>query len=186
MLHRGFTTVRDAGGADCGLSAAVEEGTVEGPRLHFCGKALSATGGHGDFRGTGEQQLPCKHCADPTIGKVVDGVRACRQAVREEVRKGATHIKIMASGGVSSPTDRLNSLQFSREELEALVGEARLSGTPTMAHAYTPQAIARAVEVGCASIEVRQPRRRRRPGERPSTDRANSTATTPTWRAWRR
>lgn len=153
MLQRGFTTVRDMGGADFGLARAVQEGSIAGPRLFFCGKALSATGGHGDMRNSGEMQLPSCFCCQQTIGQVVDGVRDCRRAVREFVRTGATHIKLMASGGVSSPTDRLTSLQFSREELDAIIDEAQLSGTPTAAHAYTPNSILRAVDAGVTSIE---------------------------------
>ena len=153
MLDRGFTSVRDMGGADFGLARAVEEGSIAGPRIFFCGKALSATGGHGDMRLIGEEKLPSCHCCQATIGQVVDGVRDCRKAVREFVRTGATHIKIMASGGVSSPTDRLTSLQFSSEELDAIIDEAKMSGTPTAAHAYTPDSILRAVEAGVTSIE---------------------------------
>ena len=153
MLDRGFTSVRDMGGADHGLAQAVEEGSIVGPRLFFCGKALSATGGHGDMRDRGESQLPACPCCQSTIGRVVDGARDCRRAVRDFVRTGATHIKFMASGGVSSPTDRLTSLQFSQEELDSIIDEARLSGTPTAAHAYTPASILRAVEAGVTSIE---------------------------------
>ena len=91
------------------------KGTVRGPTVVFCGKALSQTGGHGDFRAAGENALASGRCVccNNTIGRVCDGVTACREAVRDEVRKGASHIKIMASGGVASPTDRLENLQFS-------------------------------------------------------------------------
>jgi imidazolonepropionase-like amidohydrolase len=153
MLLRGFTTVRDCGGADWGIAQALAEGSIEGPTLLFCGKALSQTGGHGDFRGRGEQRLPSCPCCDATIGRVCDGDREVRLAVRDEVRKGATHIKIMASGGVASPTDRLANLQFSEAELAAVVEEARNAGIYVCAHAYTAEAVARAVRAGCASIE---------------------------------
>ena len=135
---RGFTTVRDCGGADHGLAAATEEGTLTGPRIIYCGKALSQTGGHGDFRAAAENQLPfgsCR-CCNFTIGRVCDGVIACREAVRDEVRKGCSHIKIMASGGVASPTDRLQNLQFSEEELRAIVEEANNAKIYCAAHAY--------------------------------------------------
>ena len=139
MLDRGFTTVRDCGGADHGLATAVEEGSIRGPRIVHCGKALSQTGGHGDFRGAGDVALASGACSccNFTIGRVCDGVDACRAAVRDEVRKGAKHIKIMASGGVSSPTDRLENLQFSEEELKCIVEEARNAGIYACAHAYT-------------------------------------------------
>ena len=155
MLMRGFTTVRDCGGADHGLAAATEEGTLRGPRIIYCGKALSQTGGHGDFRAAAENQLPfgsCR-CCNFTIGRVCDGVTACREAVRDEVRKGCSHIKIMASGGVASPTDRLQNLQFSEEELRAIVEEANNAKIYCAAHAYTDEAIERAVRCGVRSIE---------------------------------
>ena len=100
---RGFTTVRDAGGAEFGLARAVEEGFLTGPRILFCGKALSQTGGHGDMREPGENFESCLCCAG--LGRVCDGVSAVRNACRDEIRKGANQIKIMASGGVASPTD---------------------------------------------------------------------------------
>lgn len=152
MLMRGFTTVRDAGGADYGLAQAVDEGYIAGPRILFCGKALSQTGGHGDLRGPGEHSLgECFCCAG--LGHVCDGVTEVRRAARNEIRKGATQIKIMASGGVSSPTDRISNLQFSVEEMSAIVDEADAAGLYVMAHAYTADAVNRALECGVRSIE---------------------------------
>lgn len=152
MLLRGFTTVRDAGGADFGLARAVEEDRLVGPRLLFCGHALSQTGGHGDMRGPGEHDLDqCFCCAG--LGLVCDGVPEVRRAAREEIRKGATHIKIMASGGVSSPTDRIDSTQFALEEIEAIVEEATAANLHVMAHAYTARAINRLLSRGVRTIE---------------------------------
>ncbi len=152
MLMRGFTTVRDAGGADFGLAKAVEEERIKGPRLLFCGHALSQTGGHGDMRGPGENDLDqCLCCAG--LGLVCDGVPEVRRAAREEIRKGATHIKIMASGGVSSPTDRIDSTQFALEEIDAVVEEATAANIHVMAHAYTARAINRLIEHGVRTIE---------------------------------
>ncbi|MDH5513398.1 MAG: amidohydrolase family protein, partial [Gammaproteobacteria bacterium] len=152
MLMRGFTTVRDAGGADFGLAQAVEEGYLAGPRILFCGKALSQTGGHGDMRGPGEHDLgQCFCCAG--LGHVCDGVTEVRRAARNEIRKGANQIKIMASGGVSSPTDRISNLQFSIEEMSAIVAEAEAAGLYVMAHAYTAGAVNRALDCGVRSIE---------------------------------
>ena len=156
MLRRGFTTVRDAGGADYALSRAIEEGTIEGPRLFVAGKALSQTGGHGDFRERVDDSDP-----DPcgcsrnlgAIGRIVDGVDGVRKAVREEMRAGAHHIKIMASGGVASPTDAIGNLQYSLDEIRAIVEEAASHQTYVMAHAYTGKAIKRAVEMGVRTIE---------------------------------
>lgn len=152
MLMRGFTTVRDAGGADFGLAQAVEEGVLTGPRILYCGHALSQTGGHGDMRWPGENGLDqCFCCAG--MGLVCDGVAECRRAAREEIRKGATHIKIMASGGVSSPTDRIDSTQFSLEEIDAIVEEADAANIHVMAHAYTARAVNRLLDRGVRTIE---------------------------------
>ncbi len=154
MLERGFTTVRDAGGADWGLSQAVASGLIPGPRIFPSGKALSQTGGHGDFRPRGDTLEPCS-CAfrAGAIARVVDGVDAVRLAVREEIQKGATQIKIMASGGVASPTDPIANTQYSEAEIRAIVEEAEAAQTYVAAHAYTPRAIARAVRCGVRSIE---------------------------------
>ncbi|MEW9548220.1 amidohydrolase family protein [Nonomuraea sp. NPDC050783] len=152
MLARGFTTVRDNSGADFGLADAQAEGLIRGPRLLFCGKGLSQTGGHGDFRGRAEHlrdDHPC--CAG--VGRVADGVDAVRAAARDELRKGACHIKVMASGGVASPTDRIDSTQYSMEELRAVVEEAEAANRYVAAHAYTARAVNRALEAGVRSVE---------------------------------
>ncbi|PLZ03165.1 peptidase M38 [Burkholderia sp. WAC0059] len=156
MLNRGFTTVRDAGGADYALARAIEEGVIRGPRLFVAGKALSQTGGHGDFRERFDHSDPdpcgCNRSFG-AIGRIVDGVDEVRKAVREEMRAGAHHIKIMASGGVASPTDPIGNLQFSVDEVKAIVEEAASHQTYVMAHAYTGKAIARAVRLGVRTIE---------------------------------
>jgi len=152
MLLRGFTTVRDAGGADHGLARALNERLIIGPRLLYCGKALSQTGGHGDMRAPGEhhlQQCPC--CCG--LGRICDGVTEVRRACRDAIRTGATHIKLMVSGGVASPTDRISSTQFADDELNAAVEEASAAEIYCMAHAYTPRAMQRAVKAGVRSIE---------------------------------
>jgi len=152
MLMRGFTTVRDAGGADFGLAQAVEEDAIAGPRILFCGNALSQTGGHADMRAPGQFQFNgCFCCAG--LGRVCDGVTEVRRAARDEIRKGATQIKIMGSGGVSSPTDRITSTQYSLEEITAIVREAEAASIYVMAHAYTARAINRLLECGVRTIE---------------------------------
>lgn len=152
MLMRGFTTVRDAGGADYGLAQAVDEDAMLGPRILYCGKAISQTGGHGDMRSAGQHTFEgCFCCAG--LGRVCDGVAEVRRACRDEIRKGATQIKIMASGGVSSPTDRIDSTQFSLEEIDAIVQEATAANIHTMAHAYTARAINRLIPRGVKTIE---------------------------------
>jgi imidazolonepropionase-like amidohydrolase len=155
MIERGFTSVRDAGGADYALAQAIETGLAEGPRLFTSGKALSQTGGHADFRARldhSPDNCPCSQYYG-AIGRIVDGVDDLRRAIRQEIRQGATQIKIMASGGVSSPNDPIGNLQFSPEEISAAVAEARQHQTYVMAHAYTAQAIKRAVELGVRTIE---------------------------------
>ena len=157
MLRRGFTTVRDAGGADWALKQAIEDGmdgTVVGPRLFVSGPALSPTGGHGDFRPRSDRLLPIGcGCLRLASTRVVDGVDDVRRAVRELLQMGADQIKIMSSGGVASPTDPVNALGYSLEETRAIVDEAAARHTIVLAHAYTPEAIRRAVECGVRSIE---------------------------------
>ena len=154
-LKRGFTTVRDAGGADYGLAMAIKAGLIEGPRLFFSGRALTQTGGHADFRSPEAGHSGVCLCGQGSnvFGTIADGVPAVRQAAREELRKGATQIKIMASGGVSSPSDPIWNLQYSEEEIRAIVWEAQSWRTYVMAHAYTAEAIARCVDYGVRSIE---------------------------------
>jgi imidazolonepropionase-like amidohydrolase len=156
MLQRGFTTIRDAGGADGGLAEAVEEGLVRGPRIFPSGQALSQTGGHGDLRPrTRSVSVVACACCEGGAGlaRIADGVAECRRAARDELRKGATQIKIMASGGVASPYDPVSNLQYSEEEVRAIVEEARAWHTYVMAHAYTPEAIRRSIDFGVRSIE---------------------------------
>ncbi len=150
-LKRGFTTIRDVGGADYGLWRAMEDGLFAGPRLYYAGKALSQTGGHGDMRAPSME--PCACGASNMLTQVVDGVDNVRAAAREELRRGASHIKVFVSGGISSPSDPIWSLQYSDPELEAAVDEAKRRGAYVVAHAYTPEAIARSVEAGVRSIE---------------------------------
>ncbi|GCD93057.1 metal-dependent hydrolase family protein [Embleya hyalina] len=152
MLDRGFTTVRDMGGADHGIAAAQAEGTVRGPRLAFGGRALSQTGGHGDYRGPGAHVRDDHPCCGAD-SRVVDGVDAIRAAARDELRKGGDHLKVMASGGVASPTDRIDSTQYSMDELRAAVEEAEAFNRYVAAHAYHARAVDRALEAGVRSIE---------------------------------
>jgi imidazolonepropionase-like amidohydrolase len=154
MLSRGFTTVRDAGGADIGLSTAIERGLVNGPTLLRAGRALSQTGGHGDVRTPNVAGLTCAcEIADSGIALLADGADAVRRAAREQLRQGAHAIKVMASGGVASPTDPLWMEAYTIDELRAAVEEAERRHTYVLAHAYTPGAIIRAVEAGVRSIE---------------------------------
>lgn len=151
-LRRGFTTLRDAGGADFGLARAGDEGLFASPRLRFAGKALSQTGGHGDGRAPGRSVMDDHQCC-PTIGLVCDGVDAVRRGVRDQLRTGADHIKLMLSGGVASPTDRVDSIQYSDEEIRAAVEEAEAANRYVLGHAYTARSINRALRLGVRSIE---------------------------------
>ena len=152
-LQRGFTTIRDAGGADYGLAKAVDCGLIEGPRVFYSGRALTQTGGHADFRDL-EADAFCLCCGRGTgFERIADGVPEVRRAARDELRKGATQIKIMASGGVASPSDPIWNLQYSEEEIRAVVWEAKSWRTYVMAHAYTAEAIRRCVDFGVRSIE---------------------------------
>jgi imidazolonepropionase-like amidohydrolase len=155
MIDRGFTTVRDTGGADWGLRQAVEEGSIPGPRLFIAGQAIGPTGGHSDpRRRTDVFGARCHCCNAMAFGMATaDGVSEIRKSAREQMRQGADHVKIMMSGGVASPYDPLHSLQLSMEEIRAAVEEAEAFGRYTCAHAYTPAAISRAAEAGVRTIE---------------------------------
>lgn len=157
MLRRGFTTVRDAGGAGFAMKQAVELGLVQGPRLFVSGRALSQTGGHGDMRLRSDfvgAEFNCPTCVRVgALARVVDGVDAVRKATREELQMGADQIKIMASGGVASPTDPVGAFGYAEDEIRAIVEEAHARNTYVLAHAYTAAAIARAVRCGVRTIE---------------------------------
>ncbi|MEN8143058.1 MAG: amidohydrolase family protein [Thermodesulfobacteriota bacterium] len=154
MLMRGFTTVRDVGGADHGLVQITREGLFPTPRVLTSGKALSQTGGHCDFRGRYDTTPPLAlKIPLGDLGRICDGETEIRRAAREEIKGGADFIKIMASGGCASPTDPIHYLGFSRQELLAVVEEAANAGTYVAAHLYTDQAIRRCVECGVHSLE---------------------------------
>ena len=152
MLMRGFTTVRDGCGADWGLAKAVDEDLLTGPRLFICGYGLSQTGGHGDMRAREDDSTFFSYMG-AGLGRIVDGVSEMRRACREEIRRGADHIKLMVSGGVASPTDRIDSTQFSEDEIRAAVEEAEAANLYVMVHAYTARAINRSLKCGVRSVE---------------------------------
>ncbi|MEM9135004.1 MAG: amidohydrolase family protein [Actinomycetota bacterium] len=157
MLRRGFTTVRDTGGAIAGLVAAVESGMTIGPRIVRAGRIISQTGGHGDFRAASAVDLPTCGCELHTDhhgnAHIADGPDACRKATRHELREGSDFIKIMSSGGVASPTDPFDAVQYTPEEIRAVTTETDHRHTYTTSHAYTPEAITMAVEAGVRCIE---------------------------------
>jgi imidazolonepropionase-like amidohydrolase len=155
-LDRGFTTLRDAGGTDAGFAMAIEKGFIKAPRFYHSGRYISQTGGHGDFRAGREQHFSDCVCCPPRHERftaIADGADAVRKAVREEFRRGAKAIKIMASGGVASPTDPLDKLQFTDEEILAAVDEATRRGSYIFAHCHPDAAIRRCSELGVRTIE---------------------------------
>ncbi|KAJ3934321.1 MAG: Xaa--Pro dipeptidase [Lentinula lateritia] len=157
MLQRGFTTVRDTGGATKVPANAIEEGLILGPRLFQCGKALSQTGGHGDFAPalSGGHELGC--CGGGDVGlfaRVADGVPAVLSAVRGELKSGADFIKIMVGGGVASETDAIETVQYTAEEIRAITTTCKqMGGKLSTAHAYTVESIRHAIENGVQGIE---------------------------------
>ncbi|SCW00759.1 LAFE_0C11364g1_1 [Lachancea fermentati] len=154
-LARGFTTVRDCGGAEGFLKTEIYQGSLKGPRLITCGHAISQTGGHGDLR---FGNLPASAfdsctCHLGQVGVIADGVPECYRVAREEFRRGADFIKIMAGGGVASPTDKISNRQFCEDEISALVRVADTYHTYATAHAYTSEAIKTCVKLGVKGIE---------------------------------
>jgi imidazolonepropionase-like amidohydrolase len=154
MLRRGFTTVRDAGGLDAGLQEALRLGLITGPRVFRSGRVLSQTGGHGDIAPVSNAPRICAcSISSSSFAHVADGPDAVRRAAREELKGGADQIKVMAGGGVATPTDPIDMVQYTEAEIRAAVEEAAARRTYAFAHAYIPEAIVSAVRAGVRSIE---------------------------------
>ncbi len=151
-LMQGYTTVRDAGGADYGLREAVASGLYPGPHMLVSGRVLSQTGGHGDKRRRSEWIEPLGCCVG-MIGVIADGPDEVRKAAREQIRHDVDQLKIMASGGAMSPGDELDTTQYTVEEMRAAVEEARAVGKYVLAHAYSSSAVLNALQAGVRSIE---------------------------------
>src|SRR5215468_4716953 len=154
-LMAGFTTIREAGGADYTIAHLLKNGTIIGPRMFYSGKALTQTGGGADFRTPIELTDPCGHVSPLSVMSVIaDGVDKVREAAREELRKGAAQIKVFASGGVVFPAEgHPTRYEFSLAELAAIVEEAAARGTYVMAHVYTDEGVLRCLRAGVRSIE---------------------------------
>jgi imidazolonepropionase-like amidohydrolase len=155
-LMRGFTTVRDLGGPTFGLKRAIDEGIVAGPRIYPCGAMVTITGGHGDFRQPFElPRVAGRISRIEQIGGsiVADSPDEVRLRVREQLMMGATQIKLTAGGGVASPHSPLDVSTFTEPELRAAVEAAENWGTYVTVHAYTPEAIERAIAAGVKCIE---------------------------------
>ena len=152
-LDQGFTTVRDAGALDPAWAGVVSRGLLRGPRLLPSGAFLSQTGGHGDWRASYQDEMPESVPGLFLASVLCDGPDAVRKAAREQLRRGATQIKVMASGGAASPTDPIDATQFTVEELAAAVEEAAVRDTYVLAHAYHPKSIRNCIAAGVRSIE---------------------------------
>lgn len=152
MVRRGFTTVRDTGGDVAGLARAIDTGLCAGPRIVRAGRVLSQTGGHGDLQPNDAGICACS-AQTTAFSHVVDGPDAVRQAVRRELRAGSGFIKIMTSGGVASPTDPFDCVQYTAEEVRAATTETDHRHTYTTSHAYQPEAIRLAIDNGVRCIE---------------------------------
>jgi imidazolonepropionase-like amidohydrolase len=151
-LMQGFTTARDAGGADYGFRMLLDEGHFVGPRLLVSGRAISQTGGHADKRKHAEWIDPIQCCVG-MVGVIADGVDEVRRAARENLRRASNQLKIMASGGAMSPSDELDTTQYTVPEMRAAVEEAQAVGTYVLAHAYSDTAVRNAIAAGVRSIE---------------------------------
>jgi imidazolonepropionase-like amidohydrolase len=154
-LMDGFTTIREAGGADYSIARLLAQGEIVGPRLFYSGRALTQTGGGADFRTPYEITDPCGHVSPFSVMSVIaDGVDEVRKAAREELRRGASQIKLFASGGVVFPSEaHATRYEYSEAELCAVVEEAASRSTYVMAHVYTDAGIRRCLKAGVRSIE---------------------------------
>ncbi|TVP50678.1 MAG: amidohydrolase family protein [Mongoliibacter sp.] len=157
MLLRGFTSVRDAGGPIFPVKKGIDDGKITGPRIWPSGATISQTAGHGDFRTPDEKSR--RFFGEPSRAErfnatfIADGRAEVLTAVRENLRFGASQIKLMAGGGTSSAYDPVDVTQYTFDEMRAAVEAAEDWGTYVMVHAYTPRAIRRAIDAGVKCIE---------------------------------
>ncbi len=156
-LLRGFTTVRDLGGPVFGVKQAIDEGSIPGPRIYLAGGFISQSGGHGDFRLPNEvPRGVCGHLSYTEIigaAVIADGEAEVLRGAREMLRRGASQLKLMAGGGVTSAYDPLDVAQFTETEMRAAVEAAENWGTYVTVHAYTPRAIRAAIAAGVRCVE---------------------------------
>lgn len=157
QLLRGFTTVRDVGGASFALKRAIDEGVVTGPRIYPSGATISQTSGHGDFRqptdAPRDRNAPLAYLERTGMTAIADGVDEVLLRTRENLMHGATQIKVMAGGGVASNYDPLDVTQYTFAEMHAAVEAAANWGTYVTVHAYTPNAMQMAIKAGVKCIE---------------------------------
>jgi imidazolonepropionase-like amidohydrolase len=157
QLLRGFTTVRDLGGASFSLKKAIDTGLFPGPRIYPSGATISQTGGHGDFGLPTDvpRQIggPLSYIERAGMTIIADGADQVLMRAREQLRQGASQIKVMAGGGVSSNYDPLDVAQYTEREIHSAVEAAQNWGTYVTVHAYTPKAIQTALNAGVACID---------------------------------
>jgi imidazolonepropionase-like amidohydrolase len=157
QLLRGFTSVRDLGGNSFSLKMAIDQGLAKGPRIYPSGATISQTGGHGDFGLPTDvpRQIggPLSYMEKTNMTIIADGADQVLMRTREQLRQGASQIKLMAGGGVASNYDPLDVAQYSDEEFKAAVLAAENWGTYVTVHAYTPKAITSAINAGVKCID---------------------------------
>ncbi|HJE59385.1 MAG TPA: amidohydrolase family protein [Nocardiopsis listeri] len=157
MLMRGFTSIRDMGGPTGAIKSVIDAGEFPGPRIYPSNAAISQTAGHGDFSAVYDAPTalggPLSRAEQVGIMRVADGPERVLAAVREQLKRGACQVKLMAGGGVTSVYDDLDVLQFTPEELRVAVRAARDWGTYVAVHVFTTEGIRRALDAGVRSIE---------------------------------
>ena len=156
-LMRGFTTIRDLAGPSFGLKRAIDEKLIKGPRIYPSGAMISQTSGHGDYYGPNDMPrqpgAPLNYLERNNVAIIADGVDQVLMRVREQLRSGATQIKLSAGGGIASLFDPLDASQYTEEELRAAVNAAENWGTYVTVHAYTSKSIQTAIKSGVKCIE---------------------------------
>ena len=157
MLMRGFTSVRDLGGPMLTSRPAIDRGELPGPRIYPSGAMISQTSGHGDSRLPNERSR--RFFGEVSRGEmmgadfIADGRDEVLTATREDLRAGATQIKVMAGGGAASAYDPLDVTQYTLDEMKAAVEAAEDWGTYVTVHAYTARAVRRAADAGVKCVE---------------------------------
>ncbi|KGR36012.1 prolidase [Vibrio campbellii] len=156
-LMRGFTTIRDAGGNPFAIKQASDEGLIDGPRIYPSGGPISQTSGHFDYRGRfdvpANSNDPLNYLERNSLAIVADGVPEVTKRVREQLRLGATQIKLAAGGGVSSSYDPIDVAEYTYEEFKAAVDVAESWNTYVMVHVFTNKGAQTALKAGVKSIE---------------------------------
>ncbi|MDG1367555.1 MAG: amidohydrolase family protein, partial [Acidimicrobiales bacterium] len=152
-LMNGFTTARDAGGLGSGLKRTIDRGQLVGPRIYPSGAYISQTSGHGDLRLASQTGPELTNLERLGITRLANGPDEVLAASREQLARGASQLKLMVGGGVSSEKDPLHSMQFTAEEISAAIEAAEAWGTYVLVHVYHDAHVRRAIDLGVRSIE---------------------------------